>query len=249
MDSNEKDLTSDVPGTENDEKNDTVMGDMPQNGQSTRDRLLVGCVWARYVLPLFTALLSFLLGCFYNVGVIMDGRDATMSTVRLYVNTLIGTHDYLGGKMAAGRTWFYGILSAGAIVGILLFLASLFLAGLAAYTAVCAFRAGRDSEESNRMKMIFKVPFPNRVWLYLSNLLVLLPLLYPHFVSFVGRQFLTIGGEEVIFVMWNVPLIVCGALCLVTLGLALLIPRTERAKHMNMFLLYHKESSEQPEEE
>ena len=220
---------------------DTVMGDIEKNTLPPRDRFLIGCVYARYVLPLFTVLLSFVFSFFYNVEIYSGGKAMTLSIGRLFLNTFAGTHQYLGGETNAGRTWFYGVLSVGAILGILCFLVALFLTGLAAYTAVKAFRAGYKSEESNRMKLIFKIPFPNRVWFYLSNLLVLLPLLDPHFVATVGGRFLAIGGEDVIFVVWNTPLFVCAILCLVTLGLALLIPRTERAKRMNMFLLHHPE--------
>ena len=92
--------------------------------------------------------------------------------------------------------------------------------------------------------------FPNRVWLFLSQLLVLIPLLYPHFVSFVGGYFLAIGVGDVIFILLNRPLIVAGAFCVASLVLALIIPRFERRKRMNMFLLHRAiEKSEELEEE
>lgn len=233
---------------ENNGKTDTVSGDNAPNGEILRERLLVGLVYARYLLPLFTVLCALLLSCVYCVGGVMGRRTTWVSLFQLYGNTLVGMHDYLGGKTSPGQSWFYGILSAGAIFGILAFLAALFFTGLAAYTAVRAFRAGYKSEESNRMKLIFKVPFPGRVWLYLSDLLVLLPLLYPYFLSFVGEKIPNISGELVRF-QWNIPLLVCAGLSLVTLALSFMIARTERAKHMNMFLLYHEEPSEQAQEE
>ncbi|MBE6630264.1 MAG: hypothetical protein E7624_05375 [Ruminococcaceae bacterium] len=248
MDLEKNDLDRVADEEENCEKTDTVSGDNAKNGRILHEKLLVALVYARYLLPFFTVLLSFLLSCIYCVGGVMGRRTTWVSLLQLFGNTLVGMHDYLGGKTSAGQSWFYGILSAGAILGILLFLVALFLTGLAAYTAVRAFRAGYKSEESNRMKLIFKVPFPNRVWLYLSDLLVLLPLLYPYFLSFVGEKIPNISGEPVRF-QWNIPLFVCAGLCLVTLGLSFLVARTERAKHMNMFLLYHEEPREQPEDE
>ena len=48
--------------------------------------------------------------------------------------------------------------------------------------------------------------------------------------------------------MLNRPLIVVGALTLVTLLLALLIPRWERQKKMNMFLVWHPEDADPAKE-
>ena len=217
---------------------DTVMGDM-------MPRI---AILARYLLPLFSLLVLFVMSFFYNVQIYGSGKLQELSIFRLYVNTFKGMHAYFGGNMIEGRSWFYGIVTAGAIVGILLFAVALFLSGLAAYTAVRAFRAGHASEESDRMKLIFKIAFPGRVWLFLSNILVLLPVLYPHFFALVSQNFLAIGGEEVIFVLLNRPLIVGLVLLLLTLALALIIPKHERRKKMNMFLLHRNEQTDVQEE-
>jgi hypothetical protein len=238
---------------ENTEKTDTVSGVNEKNASAWQRfcaRLPVYLVWARYLLPALGVLTVFVLGFFYNVRFISGRITQELSVWRLYANTFVGMHEYLGGPGKAGRSWFIGLLVAGAIVGILCFLAALFFAGLAAYTACRAFLAGHESEESDKQKLIFKVVFPNRVWLFLSQLLVLIPLLYPHFVSLVGGYFLAIGVGDVIFILLNRPLIVAGAFCVASLVLALIIPRFERRKRMNMFLLHRAiEKSEELEEE
>ena len=221
---------------ENTPEIDTVLG--VNESRRARVGLPEILIWARYLCPALGVLTVLVMGFFYNVRFISGRITQELSVWRLYANTFVGMHKYLGGASKAGRSWVYGLLVAGAIVGILCLLAALFFAGLAAYTACRAFRAGHESEESDRMKLIFKIAFPNRVWLFLSNLLVLIPLLYPRFVSLVGGYFLAIGGGDVIFILLNRPLIVAGAFCLVSLVLALVIPRFERRKKMNMFLLH-----------
>ena len=252
----QKEFALDLTG-ENTEKTDTVSGVNAKSGNAWQrflSHVPALLIWARYLLPALGVLTVLVLGFFYNVRFISGRITQELSVWRLYANTFVGMHEYLGGPGKAGRSWFFGILVAGAIVGILCFLAALFFAGLSAYTACRAFHAGHDSEESDKYKLIFKIIFPNRVWLYLSQLFVLIPLFYPHFVSLVGGYFLAIGMGDVIFILLNRPLIVAGAFCFASLVLALVIPRFERRKKMNMFLLHHplangEEQAKEAEEE
>ncbi len=227
------------------------MGDNEKNKGAFRatfkKKIPVMLIFARYCMPLLTTLTFFVLGWFYCVRGARSGVYYRLSTWRLLGNTLIGTHEYLGGETVEVKTWFYGTLSAVAIVCFLAFLLSLFFSVLTAYTAIRAFLRGYESEESNRMKLIFKIAFPNRVWLFLSELLILLPAAYPHIYSFVSARFLMMGGENVIYVFSNPPLIVAGAMVFLSLVIAFVIPRYERRKKMNMFLLWHEDPV--PEEE
>ena len=251
MEENKLDLAASAE-EENLAESDTASGDMEKKAslwQRVRAHLPSVAIWARYLLPPLTLLTLFVMSFFYNVKVYVGGAQDEVSILRLYINTFKGTHSYLGGATTAGGAWFYGIVTAGAVVGVLCFLIALFLTGLATYTAVRAFLAGHESEESDRMKLIFKIAFPNRVWLFLSELFLLFPLLYPNFFSAVGKRFLAIGGGNVIFVMLNRPLIVGAILLVLTLALALIIPRYERRRKMNMFLLHRTEKSESDEQE
>ena len=191
-----------------------------------------------------------MLGCFYSVSARQGGLPYEISPVRLYINTLTGARAYqVGGDPSAARDAFYGFLTAGAVVGILVFLLALFLNGLAAVAAWRAFFAGHESDESNRMKRVFKIAFPNRVCLFLANALWLVPALFPLFFSKMGTRYLQIGLNATVFIRTDWPLLVVGVLTLLTLVLAVAIPRIERAKKMNMFLLWHKEESVQADEE
>ena len=231
------------------EKEETVCENSAQNtAKPLKERIVTAlpviAIYTRYLLPVITGLVAFVLGCLYLVRVAQSGSRAEVSLVRLYLNTFVGAHNYLGGTTSETANWFYGLLVAGAVVGVVIYLLAMALAVFAAVTAIRAFRAGHESEESNRMKLLFKIVFPNRVCLYLSHLLLLIPLLFPEYFSGIGKHFLLIGGESVIYVMLNRPLIVVAVMLVLTLGLAVLINTYERRKKMNMFLLWHPDEFE-----
>ena len=83
----------------------------------------------------------------------------------------------------------------------------------------------------------------------MSNVLLLVPAAYPHFVSFVGSRFLAVSGQKTIYVLSNSVLITQSVLLAVTLVISLVIPRYERVKKMNMFALYHAPDTAPEDEE
>ena len=231
----------------NQEKNSPVLGDIEKTeGEEKRARLrknaLKALVWTRYLLPFATALAVIVMGCFKMVRFAFH---KPISLFQLMWNTLVSARAYRAGETNAATDWFYGVLAGVTIVDILLALLALFFVALAAVVACRAFLLGHENKESNRAKLLFKIVFPNRVWLYLSNLLLLVPVLYPHLFSFVSTRFLRIGNESAVYVITNPALIVVGASLLLTLAIAIAIPRFERRLQMNLFLLYHAENEEE----
>lgn len=227
----------------NQDKNAPVTGDMVQNEQPRhrrfREHLLRALVWVRYMLPLATALAVLVMGCFKTMRFAFH---KPISLFRLMWNTLMSARAYRTGETQAATDWFYGVLAGVTILDVLLTLLALFLVGLAAVAACRAFLAGHESERSNRAKLVFKIAFPNRLCLYLSNLLLLVPVAYPHVFSFISTRFLRIGNENAVYVVSNPAIIVVGASLVLTLALTLLILRPERRLQMNMFLLHHEKT-------
>lgn len=205
-------------------------------------------IYARYFLPTLSIVVLFVMGLFYNIAAVTGGGFYNVALWKLHINTITGTHRYLGGEQAEAKTWFYGLMSAGAIVSLLVYAIAIFLALLALYTSLRAFHAGHENEQANRYKVAFKIAFPNRIWFFVSNLLVLVPAAFPHFVSFLGSRFLAIGAEDPLFVRFNRPLFVVGILVAVTLVLAFVIPRFERRRKLNMFLVWHAPEEGETEE-
>ena len=243
-----------VTGSSPDEKNGMSQknGDVSPKSRKfaqlfSRERLPVLAVYARYVLPFVGALAVLLLSCFDLIYFYMVGVSYKMSLFGFMGSTLSAAVEYLRGKGDPELGSFYALQSIGALLSLLLLLAALFFAGFAAVTAVRAFRAGHESRESNRMKVMFKILFPNRVALFVADLVLVLPTLYPYLFAGLGKYF---GSGGVLFVTTNVPLIVSGIFTVLTLVLALMIPRFERQKKMNMFLVHDdgEESKEENEE-
>ena len=226
----------------------------PQTGEEKsrfdlKNQFPVILIWARYLMPLITGVTLIVMSILYTVQGAMLGRRYEVSLLRLYANTFGGTHDYLGTEGTSAGNALYSALSIGAILGTLFFLVALFLAGLTAYTACRAFLAGEGSEENTRMKKLFKVAFPNRLCLFLSGVLFIVPALFPQYYSYISSRYVLVGGESVFYVMLNRPLIAMIALNVITLILALLIPKYERSKRMNMFAVHLPQAQADENEE
>ena len=165
------------------------------------NRLRVLCT-LRYLLPLLWALLLLVLGFFYNIRA---GRLGRLSLWHLLFNTVKQARAaLLTGQVADAARSYYVLLLVGAFLAALAALAALIFALFALYTYVIA--TGRRSvSECRRAKILFRAVFPNRAALLFSNLLLLLPALFPLYFSIVsnrhpGGGFITLGFDPVLTV-------------------------------------------------
>ena len=202
---------------------------------SMRKKMPLILITARYVLPLITGITCTVSALFYSVTIMQTGAELHISAARLLFNTLSAVRRYLGGAHDTQKSWYYGLLAAGAIVAIIAFMLALFFSVLAALAALRAFRAEEGSETEKRAKMVFKIAFPNRIWLFLSNCLWLLPALYAQYYALISRRFLLIGAEDPVYIIFDLPLLLTAILTVLTLALALNVSRTERRWRYNMF--------------
>ena len=205
-------------------------------------------IYARYLLPAVFGVFLLVFSFADGVRFYMNGRSMKMSLFAFYKNTLTAAHGYLAGTTEAQANWFYGLLSGGAILFALVYVLALGFSVLAAVTACRAFLAGQESEEGNRMKVIFKVAFPNRGFLLAANCLYLVPALFPEYFSAVGRRFLALSGKDTVFVDVNGYLIATLVMLAFTLVLSLLIKKWEYQKSMNMFVV-RSSHDESPDED
>lgn len=211
----------------------------PSGLEVWKKRLPVIAIYARYFLPVLTALVLLILSCCDLVYFYMVGASYKMSLFAFLKSTLSAAIAYVGeGNGDYGA--FYAVQTIGAVIFIAIHLLAIFFSVFAAVTACRAFRAGHESRESNRMKIAFKIAFPNRIALFLANLTLILPTLHPYYFAAVGKAF--DGGSALLFIAQNVPLIVVGVLLALTLALAMVTPRFERRKKMNMFLIFEPDA-------
>ena len=157
-------------------------------------------VTLRYLLPLLAVGAVFLLGIFYNIPA---GKSGKLSLWRLMLNTAkVGREALLGGQLSGEMKGYYVMLMIGAAVALLAFLLALVFAAFAAYLYFVVMHTS-SFEESKEAKILFRAVFPNRVALLLSNLLLLVPALYPTFFAVVsnrhpGGGFVTVGLHPIL---------------------------------------------------
>lgn len=196
---------------------------------------------ARYLLPLFSAFVFVVVG-FLNI-VYIDGFTARYHTSlwQLYFNVFsVAQKHFATGGTAQGDELFT-LLVIGSVVGLVVLAVALGLICLAAITAYRALRAEKTSEVCRRMKMIHRVAFPNRFCLFLPQLLLIIPTLYANFYAAVSEYYALTGLAEVLTVRVNLPLMIQGVLAALTLVVAILSPRYERATELDMYTFYQSE--------
>lgn len=195
-------------------------------------------IYLRYVLPALTGVTLLVLSFFYLVEYDQSGEAYVQTLFRFYYNTLSASHGYIGGgNMQAGKNALYGWLTAGAVCGILLYLLGLFFAVFSCILFFCAFRHREENAAAQRAKLLFKIAFPNRVCLFLSNCLFLPVALFPSYFSMVAGKVAGVSSAELLHVERNVPLIVTVALTALTLVLAVFAAVWEEREHLDPFRL------------
>ena len=212
----------------------------------SREGLPCLLIWIRYLFPVVTGLV--LLGL--SFGQLFEFYQSmtvgTISVFGLYKATFSTAFRAFGAVTDSTFIWYAVLQLIGALIGALAFLAAAVLSVLAAVTACCTFAREPNSAVGNRMKVIFKFAFPNRICLFLSNASYLVFLAFPYYFSFVLERFYYMGiePEPPIYVKSHPIFWVGVALTAITLVLAVVAAHFERKKRMNMFLIEHNEETE-----
>lgn len=195
-------------------------------------------IYLRYLFPVLTGVVLTVLSFFYLVRYYQGGEAYVQTLFRFYYNTLSASHQYLGsGNTQAGKNALYGWLTAGAVGGILLYLLGMFFAVFALVLFLRAFRKSEETAAARRMKVLFKIAFPNRVCLFLSNCLFLPVALFPSYFSMVAGKVAGVSRTEILYVERNIPLIVTAVLTVLTLALAIFAAVREKQERLNPFAL------------
>lgn len=178
------------------------------------------CFGARYLLPVLSGVLLLVLSFFYGIEYYQAGRLYHQSLWNFYAETLRAGHRYLGAaEHAQGLNAYYGWLCAGAVVGILLYLIGLLVAGCSAYLALLCGKL--EPGERKRRKILLRVFVPNRIALFLYNCLFAAVAAFPHYFAFVSARAARVAVREMLFIEYNIPLVVTAALALAMLVLAI----------------------------
>ena len=212
-----------------------------------RQALPVWLILARYLFPVVTGIVLLCLSFGELFEFYQSASVGTISIVGLYgatLETVFGAFSQITNNTVL---WYAIIQLMGAIVGIVAFVLAWCFALLAAITACITFSKAPNHPTGNRMKVIFKIAFPNRVCLFLANAAYVIPFLFPYYFAFVLERFYYMGvnPELPIYVKSNPCFWVAVGMAVITLVLAVASPRFERRRRMNMFLVEHNEESEE----
>lgn len=201
-------------------------------------RLPRAAVYARYLFPALTGILLVALSFFYLVRYYQGGEAYVQTLFRFYYNTLSASHKYLsGGNTQAGKNALYGWLTAGAVGGIFLYLLGMFFAVFALILFLRAFREKEETPAARRAKVLFKIVFPNKVCLFLSNCLFLPVAMFPGYFSMVAARVAGSSRREVLFIEQNIPLLVTGIMTALTFLLAVFAAVRGKEEHLDPFTL------------
>ena len=188
-------------------------------------------VLLRYTLPLLSIVVFLVSGLCHSVYATEGGEALWVSPIALCFNTLKNARGhYLGGASSTGT--LYGLLMAGAIIAVLCFVAALALSVFSLSQLYIAATA-TDKAVARRAKIRHKTVFPNRVCLFLSHLPLLVPALFPAYVSTLGKRF--IGENGALLVKCNIPLILLLLLLAATLFFSHILSPQEKDCGLDMF--------------
>lgn len=201
----------------------------------------------RYLFPLLTGVVLLCLSFGELFEFYQSVTVGTISLFGLYKATFATAFRAFGAVTDSTFIWYAVLQLIGALIGALAFLAAAVLSALATVTAYRTFANRPNSAIGNRMKVIFKFAFPNRICLFLSNAAYLLFVAFPYYFSFVLERFYYMGiePEPPIYVKSHPTFWVVVVLTAITLALAIASARFERQKRMNMFVVEYDEENEQ----
>ncbi|MBQ3063281.1 MAG: hypothetical protein IJC99_00550 [Clostridia bacterium] len=203
---------------------------------SAANRVYLLCT-LRYLYPLFWAVTLTLIGIPYNIRA---GRLGKLSLWRLLFNTFKqGRRALLAGGLSPEGRSYYTLLLIGVGVALLALFAALAFIGISLYTYFVATGKQQDPARRRAVKIFHRAIFPNRIWLYLANLLLIVPALFPLYFSIVhnrhpGGGFIEIGFDPV--------LILSLVFALLLAVLCLFLRKREKHTALDIFYVEPEES-------
>ena len=198
-----------------------------------RKRLCHILVFARYILPLLSALAVLVFGFTFSVKA-KRGGDLLISNFRLIFETFKNAREGGASLRGVGVRNLYLIMVAGAVIFIVLY----FISVVYAVFALCQLAFVARNKECNpeacrQRKILFVTYMPSRVFFVLSNFALLPLAAFPNYFSFIFSWLMpALVGTEILL---NPALLV--SLCLLVLAalLGIVLAPVERALKIDIF--------------
>ena len=191
---------------------DRQVGSVPENeSQRGKKEPLSRLYILRWCWPLASVVVPALLACFYVARGTQYNRKLSLSPMRLLFNVFARAQDYFGGVRKGSSDAFWGTLTAGAVVTVLLWLAAVTFAVFLLCENVSA-RYAKTPEA--RAKAAFRLALfaPRRWVLWLFGALRVVPFLFAWWFARVTLSRLGAGSDalDLIFDPCPVAAIVMG---------------------------------------
>ena len=148
----------------------------------------------RWFWPLFSVVLPALLSCFYVARGTQYGRELSLSPLRLLFRVFVNAHEYFGGARKGSSNAFWGTLTAGAVVTVLLWLLAVLFAVFLLCENVSA-RYAKTPEARARSDFRLALFLPRRWLLLLFGVLRVLPFLFLFWFARVTLSRLGAGSD------------------------------------------------------
>ncbi len=197
-----------------------------------KKRLCRALIFARYILPLLSALAVLILGFTFSVKA-KRGGDLLISNFRLMLETFKNAREGTVLRGVGVRN-LYLLLIVGAVIFLILYLISVAYAVFALWQLAFVARHRESTPAACRQrKILFVTYMPSRTIFLLSNFALLPLAAFPNYFSFIFRWLmpLLVGTE----ILLNPALLVALCLLVLTAVLAFFLAPVERALQLDIF--------------
>ena len=171
----------------------------------------------RWCWPHVSVMLPALLACFYVARGTQYGRKISFSPMRLLFSVFARAHEYFGGVRKGSSDAFWGTLTAGAVVTVVLWLAAVLFAVFLLCENVSA-RCAKTPEE--RAKAAFRLALfvPRRWLLLLFGVLRVTPFLFAWWFARITLSRLGAGNDALTLIFDPCP-VAAAVMGLIEIGL------------------------------
>ena len=193
-------------------------------------------IYLRYILPACFAVLTVVAAFIPSVAFTLEMNALKTRSVAAIMSDawkqcrhyLSGASSMQGDATAAFSVW----VTVGIIVTVLIAAAILIVSVWAAVLSVRVIRLPSDDKSALEARRLLCRVFPSKVWLLVTNLLIILPAAFPNYLAIIYTRVLYLSTEVKNGLMWIVI-----AFAVIEVALVLVSARYEKELGMDVFAI------------
>lgn len=193
-------------------------------------------IYLRYILPACFAVLTVVAAFIPSVAFTLEMNALKTRSVAVIMSDawkqcrhyLSGASSMQGDATAAFSVW----VTVGIIVTVLIAAAILIISVWAAVLSVRVIRLPSDDKSALEARRLLCRVFPSKVWLLVTNLLIIVPAAFPNYLAIIYTRVLYLSTEVKNGLMWIVI-----AFAVIEVALVLVSARYEKELGMDVFAI------------